>query len=235
MLPSERLLKDRVQPRLNMVNYQLRSNDIRDAHLIQAFETIPMEVFVPPATQSLVYSDADLPLTEGMGSKRWLLAPLTLGKLLQLASIRPVDKVLIVGCGSGYSLALVAQLADQVIGIESCEDLAEVAHTYGAEQGISNIQVVVGALSVGYPKGAPYDVILIEGAVSRIPSLILQQLAPQQGRLVTVIKEQTRSGQTEFGKGVLITRTDDRVNQTAKFDASCPYLPEFEPSRRFQL
>lgn len=230
MAASERLLKDRAHPRFNMVNCQLRPNGIGEARLIQAFESVPMEAFVPPAIQPLVYADADLPLTQDPVFKRWLLAPLTLAKLLQLANIRPVDKVLIVGCGSGYSLALVAQLAVQVVGIESHEGLANMARNYGAGQKIPNIQVIIGALSVGYPKGAPYDVILIEGAVDKIPLILTQQLTPQQGRLVTVIKEPN-----EFGKGVLMTRIDDTVNQVAKFDASCPYLPEFEPTRGFQL
>lgn len=230
MVPSERLLKDRAYPRFNMVNCQLRPNGVGEVRLIQAFETVPMEAFVPPAIQALVYMDADLPLTQGSILKRWLLAPLTLGKLLQLAGIRPMDKVLVVGCGNGYSLALAARLATHVVGVESHEGLANSARAYGKGQEIPNIQVVIGALSVGYPKEAPYDVILIEGAVDKIPPILTQQLSPQNGRLVTIIKEETR-----FGKGVLITRTDDTLNQVDKFEASCPYLPEFEPTKGFQL
>lgn len=232
MAPAERLLKDKIHARLNMVASQLRPNGIGDARLIQAFESVPMEVFVPPATQSLVYSDADLPLTADL--KRWLLAPLTLGKLLHLARIQPTDKVLVIGCGAGYSLALVVQLAAYVVGVESYEELAYSARAYGEEQRTSNVQVVMGALSIGYPKEAPYDVILIEGAVGKIPPILTQQLA-SQGRLVTVIKGQTGLGQMEFGKGVLITRTDDTLTQVVKFDANCPHLPEFEPTVEFHL
>ncbi len=189
-----------------------------------------MEAFVPPAMQSLVYADTNLLLTKDSTVKRWLLTPLILGKLLQLANIQAVDNVLVVGCGSGYSLALIAQLAAHVVGLESDNDLANSARHYGLGQGISNSQVVVGALSVGYPKNAPYDVILIEGAVDKVPSILLQQLSLRQGRLVTVIKEEN-----EFGKGVLITRIDDTLNEVSKFEASCPYLPEFEPTRGFHL
>ncbi len=234
MAPAERFLKDKVRARLNMVSNQLRPNGIGNAQLIQAFESVPMEAFVPPAIQSLVYADADLPLTEGSVPGRWLLAPVTLGKLLQLADIQSSDKVLIVGCGVGYSVALVVELAASVVGVESYEDLARVATIYGLDRGISNVEVVIGALSIGYPKEAPYDVILIEGAVDKIPPILTQQLAPE-GRLVTVIKRQTGIGQKEFGKGVLITRRGDTLVESRKFDANCPHLPEFEPDLRFRL
>jgi protein-L-isoaspartate(D-aspartate) O-methyltransferase len=234
MSPPERLLKDRAHSRFNMVNCQLRPNGIIEENLIQAFETVPMEAFVPPHIQSLVYSDGDLPLTT-QAPKRWLLSPLILGNLLQLANIQQTDKVLIVGCGTGYSIALAAQLAAHVVGVECNEELAYSARIYAAKQEIFNIQVVTGLLSVGYPKEAPYDVILIEGSVDKIPLILMQQLSPQNGRLVTVIKGQTGNGQVEFGKGVLITRTDDKVSQVAKFDANCPLLPEFERERGFQL
>jgi protein-L-isoaspartate(D-aspartate) O-methyltransferase len=234
MALAERFLKDKIHARLNMVSNQLRPNGIGDIQLIQAFESVSMEAFLPPATQSLAYSDADLPLTKDSVPARWLLAPLTLGRLLQIAQIRSSDKVLIVGCGVGYSLALIAQLAAGVVGVESYEDLARIAVAYGLEQGSSNVEVVVGALSVGYPKGAPYDVILIEGAVENIPPILTQQLAPE-GRLVTVIKRQIGIGRKEFGKGVLITRKGDALVRVDKFDASCPHLPEFEPRTGFRL
>jgi protein-L-isoaspartate(D-aspartate) O-methyltransferase len=235
MVPSERLLKDKAPSRFNMVNCQLRPNGVGEARLIQAFESVPMEMFVSPAVQSFVYTDADLPLTESPTFKRWLLAPLTLGKLLQLANIHPVDTVLVVGCGSGYSLALVAQLAAHVVGIESHDGLAALVHAYVEEQKISNIQVFTGALGDGYPERSPYDVILVEGAVAEIPPVLTQQLSSQHGRLVTVMKRQTLFGQAEFGKGVLVTRTGDTLTQVANFDSSCPYLPEFEPLKEFQL
>lgn len=239
MATSERILKDRAHPRLNMVNCQLRPNGVRDERLIQAFKSIPMESFVPPSTQSMVYSDSNLCLTPDLVIQRWLLAPLTLGKLLQLANIQPHDRVMIIGCGTGYSLALVAQLADQVIGVESDEDLAYTARNYAQEQGISNIKVVTGALSVGYPKEAPYDVIIIEGAVEHIPSILIDQLDKLNGRLVTVIKEHAGTGQlsrqSNFGKGAMITRLEDTLTQIEKFEASCPHLAEFEQRAKFYL
>lgn len=235
MSQAERLSKDRLHPRLNMINSQLRPNGVIEDRLIHAFESVPMEAFVPPAIQPLVYSDGDLPLTKDSLQKRWLLSPLTLGKLLQLAHIQPADKVLIIGCGTGYSIALIAQLAAHVIGVECNEDLAHSARIYAAQQEIFNIQVVTGALSVGYPKDAPYDVILIEGAVDNIPMIIMQQLSPNNGRLVTILKGQEAAGREEFGRGVLLTRVDDKVSQVEKFDANCAYLPELVFERGFRL
>lgn len=234
MALAERFLKDKINARLNMVFNQLRPNGIKDGPLIHAFESVPMEAFVPPAIRSFVYSDANLPLTQGSVPERWLLPPLILGKLIQLAHIQPSDKVLIIGCGVGYSLALTVQLAASVIGVESYEDLARVAATYGLEQGFSNFEVVVGALSIGYPKEAPYDVILIEGAVDKIPAILTQQLG-LRGRLVTVVKKHIGIGQKEFGKGVLITRKGDTLIQSDQFDANCHHLPEFIPIPGFQL
>lgn len=234
MALAERFLKDKIHARLNMVSSQLRPNGIGDARVVQAFESVPMEAFVPPAIQSLVYSDADLLLTKDSVPKRWLLAPLTLGRLLQIAQVQSSDKVLIVGCGVGYSVALVVQLAAYVVGVESHEDLARIATAYGLEEEFPNIEIVIGALSVGYPKEAPYDVIIIEGAVDNIPTILTQQLAPE-GRLVTVIKRQIGIGQKEFGKGILVTRRGDTLTYADKFDANCPHLPEFEPPSGFRL
>jgi protein-L-isoaspartate(D-aspartate) O-methyltransferase len=142
MAPTERLLKDRAHPRLNMVNCQLRPNGVVEERLIRAFESTPMEEFVPPAIQSLVYSDADLSLTPDYPFKRWLMAPLTLGLLLQLAAIKPSDKVLILGCGTGYSLALVAQLAACVVGLECDGDLADQARAYVEGHGLAHVKVI---------------------------------------------------------------------------------------------
>jgi len=224
---AERLLKDKTHARSNMVACQLRPNGINTPNLITAFETVPQEAFVPPSAQSLVYSDADLPLTPD--HKRWMLSPLTLGKLLKISNILPHEKVLVIGSGTGYSLALTAKLAKYVIGVECDENLLKQAQAYMTEEIISNVKIIGGALSVGYPKEAPYDVILLEGAVSYIPSLLLQQLAPQ-GRLVTVVKKPLG-----FGKGTLIIKIGEQLTQYEKFDASCSYLPEFEPKEKFHL
>jgi len=235
MILSERLLNGKTHARLNMVNCQLRPNGIEETRLINAFKNVPMEAFVPPSIQSLAYSDADLPLAFGPSPfKRWLLAPLTMAKLLQLASIQPADKVLMIGCGSGYSLALVSQLARQVIGIESHEDLIHAARMHDLEKDASTLQVIVGALSIGYPKEAPYDVIMIEGAVSRIPPILMQQLSPV-GRLVAVLREHVTVDPAGLGRGVLVKRKDEVFTQETKFDVSCPYLPEFEPIAEFCL
>lgn len=235
MSTSERLLKDRAHPRFNMVNCQLRPNGVGEERLLQAFETVPMEDFVPPAIQSLVYSDANLILTSDQPVKRWLLAPITLGKLLQLASIKASDKVLIVGCNTGYGLALVAKLAAQVVGLESDEALAKQASTYVQDQGLTHVKVVKGILNFGCPQEAPFDVILIEGCVAGIPEVLSQQLSPLSGRLVTVINEDLSGRQISYGKGTLITKTGKTYRQTSQFDASCPNLPEFAPTREFQL
>lgn len=224
---TERSLKDKTHARLTMVASQLRPNGIQDSRLIEAFELVPREAFVPASVQSLAYSDANLPLD--VSCKRVLLASLTLGQLIQLAEIKPEDKVLIIGFGTGYSLALGAALATHIVGVESNENFAKIASKYMINHGISHVHIITGALSVGYPKEAPYDVIIIEGAVARIPPLLLQQLAPQ-GRLVTIIREPKT-----FGRGIRIIKADNEFTQVEEFDANSPYLPEFEPKVGFCL
>jgi protein-L-isoaspartate(D-aspartate) O-methyltransferase len=229
MLQATRL-KDNMSDRLNMITGQLYPNGITDEPLLQAFESVPREVFLPTSVQPLAYSDGALPLIE---KERWLLPPLVLAQLIQLAAIHPDDKILIIGCGTGYSLALLTQLAEHVIGLESHPDLSKIAEDYRREHEITNGKVVFGALWVGYPKEAPYDVILIEGAVAEIPPVILEQLKPT-GRLVTVIKEKTHL-RPACGRGVLVSKSGNSLAFASQFDVNCAYLPEFEPNLGFHL
>ncbi len=209
--------------RANMVDCQLRTNKVRDARLLHAFETVPRELFVPENRRSIAYVDEDLQLSPG----RFLIEPMVLARLLQAADITPEDLVLEIGGASGYGSAILAYLGATVVSLESDTDLAAAAAEAQAKLGIGNVLIVVGPLRHGYDKQAPYNVIVINGAVSEIPAAITDQLA-EGGRLVGVVREDTGPGQA-----VLVERHGANISRRVLFDAATPVLPEFERTPGF--
>jgi len=209
--------------RANMVDCQLRTNKVRDARLLHAFETVPRELFVPENRRSIAYVDEDLQLSPG----RFLIEPMVLARLLQAANITPEDLVLEIGGASGYGSAILAYLGATVVSLESDKDLAAAAAEAQAKLGIGNVLIVVGPLRHGYDKQAPYNVIVINGAVSEIPAAITDQLA-EGGRLVGVVREDTGPGQA-----VLVERHGANISRRVLFDAATPVLPEFERTPGF--
>jgi protein-L-isoaspartate(D-aspartate) O-methyltransferase len=209
--------------RANMVDCQLRTNRVKDGRLIHAFETVPRELFVPEPRRAIAYVDEDLEIAPG----RFLIEPMVLARLLQAADVAPDDLVLEIGGGSGYGTAILAQLGATVVSLESDKDLAAAAAEAQAQLGIDNVLMVAGPLAEGYDKQAPYNVIVINGAVSEIPEAITYQLA-EAGRLVTVVR-----GDAEPGQAVLVERHGANVSRRVLFDAATPVLPEFAKTPGF--
>lgn len=219
---------DYAAARLNMVESQLRTNRVSSAPLIEAFETVPRERFLPEALRGIAYIDEDIPLGQGAhGKRRHLMEPMVLARLLQAAAVQPGDVALEIGTGSGYAAAILARLAATVVALESDPELAKQANALLNDLGADNAVVVTGPLGEGYPKQAPYNVILISGAVSAVPKAISDQLA-DGGRLVAVVKEGAG-----LGRAVLVQRSGDHVAQRVLFDAATPFLPEFEAEPGF--
>lgn len=154
-----------------MIESQLRPQGVTDRALLAAMGSVAREAFVPAAVRALAYSDRSVPLGEG----RFLGAPAALGQLLTEIAPQPGERALVVGGGSGYSAAILAAMGLEVTLVESDPKLAELARANG-------IPAVEGALSAGHRKGAPYDVILVDGAVEQIPDALIAQLA-DAGRL----------------------------------------------------
>jgi len=205
-----------------MVAAQLRPNDVTDARIRDAMLTVPRERFVPASYLPVAYAERCIPLD----GARVLLDPRTLAKLLQLADIGPNDRVLDVGCGSGYSTAILSMLAAEVIGLEESSALAARAGENLRALGLANASIVSGKLTQGCPQGAPFDVIFMNGSVDHEPSELLTQLKPN-GRLA-VIK---RDGSA--GHGVLYLRHESAVGERSAFDAHVPILPGFERPQSF--
>ena len=167
--------------RTKMVDNQIRTTDVTSHEILRAFLTVPREMFVPAERQALAYIDEDIPL----GGGRYLMEPSPLAKLIQLAQITPQDVVLDVGCGTGYSSAILAHLAGSVVALEENEALADQATDILARIGGLSCAVAKGPLKAGYAPDAPYDVIFFQGAVEELPSAFFDQLR-ERGRLVVV-------------------------------------------------
>jgi protein-L-isoaspartate(D-aspartate) O-methyltransferase len=204
--------------RTNMVDGQLRTNKVTDLQVLYAFETVPREDFVPEARRQIAYVDEDLEIASG----RYLIEPMVLARLVQTAAIRPDDVVLEIGSGSGYGSAILSHLAATVVALENNRDLAGLAAAAHGGLGIDNVLAVDGALQDGYPKQAPYSVIVINGAVAEVPSAITDQLA-DGGHLVCVIQ-----GEAGPGRATLLQRNGSVVSSRVLFDAGTPLLPGFE-------
>lgn len=205
------------QCRRNMVESQLRPNKVTDEKVLAAMGSIPREIFAGSEYQGIAYVDEDIALGDG----RYLMEPMVLARLLQAAEIGDDDVVLDIGCGSGYTAAVCAQIAATVVAVESDPMLAAEATRIMGEIGANNAVVVDGALNEGYVKQAPYDVIIFSGAVPKIPEGIEEQLS-DGGRMVAVIEaEEGRS------QAVLAVNTSGVVTHRTIFDASIPLLPGF--------
>ena len=208
--------------RLNMVEGQLRTNKVTDEAVLDGFLTTPRERFVPPNLRGIAYVDDDIPL----GNGRFLVEPLVLARLLQLAEIGKDDKVLEIGCASGYATAVLAKIAASVVAVESDLQLAAAARANLQALGIGNVQLQEGPMTAGWRAGAPYNVILINGAVGEIPASISEQLA-EGGRLVTVTEGSAGPVEARCGSAVLMTRAEGKLSNRPAFDATVEMLPGF--------
>lgn len=208
---------DYAAARLNMVESQIRTNKVTDARIIAAMNEVPRERFVPKQLRGIAYVDEDIHI----GNGRHLMEPMVLARLLQTANIGATDIVLAIGIGTGYDAAILSRLAATVVALESDSALAAQATRLLAELGMDNIAVVEGRLEEGYPRQAPYNVIVLCGAVEQIPAGLHEQLAPG-GRLVGVLMPPD-----EQGKAVIAIRAPGPVTTRPVFDAATNPLPGF--------
>lgn len=219
---------DFVELRRGMVDGQVRTNDVTDYRIVGAMLDIPREKFVPAALKSLAYIDDDLAIrpAEGKALARYLMEPMILARLVQLADVSEKDHVLDIGAGTGYGAAVLARLAQQVVALEEDADLASAATRTLADLGVGNVAVMQGPLAAGWPAEADYDLILIEGAVDVIPDRLFAQLK-EGGRLVAVV------GQGGAGRASIFTKVAGNVSERAAFNAAIPPLAGFEAAPRF--
>jgi len=211
--------------RMNMIESQIRPNGITDGRIIAAMSAVPREIFVPAELQSVAYMDEDVLLGgPADAAPRSLMEPMAFARLVQLAAIEPGDFVLDIGCASGYSIAVMAHLAQSAIAVEQDGGLAEAASENLDKLELSNAAVLNVAHAEGCADQAPYDVIVISGRVPTVPQKLLDQLK-DGGRLVAVV------GETPLAQAHLWTRHGDTFASRVDFDATVSALPGIEIER----
>jgi protein-L-isoaspartate(D-aspartate) O-methyltransferase len=220
--------------RLSMVESQLRPNEVTDPRLLAAMRALPRERFVPPKLRSLAYMDEAIeifPSVDGAPA-RFLLAPMVLARLIQLAAVGPEDDVLDVGCVTGYSTAVLAELGRSVTGLEPEPELAASARQALRELRIDNAEIVEGPLQEGHQARAPYDVIFLNGSVPNVPESLIAQLK-EGGRLAAVLSRGVNSGSQ--GKAYLFIKVGGEASGLPQFDAGARPLPGFLPAPAFNF
>lgn len=221
-------MQDFTAARMKMVDNQLRTQSVTDYEVLAAMGAVPRERFLPAASRSLAYIDSDLAIkaaTPG-GPARYMMEPAPLARLMQLAEVGKTDVVLVVGCGTGYSAAVLARLADSVVALEEDAELAANAAEVLADLGVDNVAVVTGPLETGYPSEAPFDVIFVDGSVEVVPAALLDQLR-DGGRAVAVV------GYGRSAEATLFRRSSNDLGRRIAFDADVQPLPGFRKPKAF--
>jgi protein-L-isoaspartate(D-aspartate) O-methyltransferase len=214
-------MSDFATARQNMVDCQVRPSDVTDNRIVDAMLAVPREIFVPGDRRALAYLDLDLVVSDIGATKRVLVKPVVIAKLLQAAEIRETDNVLVVGCASGYTAAIVARLTHRVTATDPDTALVAKANTAFAHLGIAIATAKVAKPADGDIENGPYDVILLEGATAIVPEVLYGQLK-DGGRLTGVFS----AGQMQ--RAMIVTRSRDDFGSRVLFDASAPVLPGLE-------
>ncbi|MES2609882.1 MAG: protein-L-isoaspartate O-methyltransferase [Pseudomonadota bacterium] len=216
------------QARYNMIEQQIRPWNVLDFDILELLAVVRREEFVPPAYRSLAFMDIEVPLLgsdaeEAVRLGHSMLQPRVEARILQDLAIKPTDRVLEIGSGSGYMAALLAARAQQVVSLEIVPELAEMARENLLSAGVQNAEVRLADGANGTTDG-PFDVIVLSGSVAEVPSDLLSQLR-DGGRLGAIV------GSDPVMRFTLTRRTGDRFETTSPWDTIAPRLVGFrEPS-----
>ncbi|WP_440977939.1 protein-L-isoaspartate O-methyltransferase family protein [Sphingomonas pseudosanguinis] len=205
-----------------MVASQLRTTAVSDQRVVAQMARVPREAFVPEALREVAYRDGTIDLGQG----RAVNLPMATGRLLTEAYLEANDRVLLIGAGTGYTAALLAGIVAEVVAIEDNADLLAAART--ALSGEAKVKLVDAPLTAGNPGDAPYDVLVIDGAVEEIPAALIDQVRID-GRIVTGLVDK---GVTRLASG---RRTEGGHGVRPFADAECAILPGFARPRAFQF
>jgi protein-L-isoaspartate(D-aspartate) O-methyltransferase len=213
---------DFTRARNMMVDGQLRPTNVNDQRVLDAMRALPRERFVPPPLAGMAYIDGNLEIAPG----RFMLKPLVLARLIQLAAPVLGETALVVGAGSGYGAAVLAACGAHVIALEEDAALVDLGRAVLAETG-AGVTLEAGSLAEGWPARAPYDLVVIEGAVRAIPERLARQVAAT-GRLVTVVAPAAGGSYA-----VIAEPSAGGLAMRPAFDATAPLLPALRPVPSF--
>ena len=217
-------MTDFAAARTAMVDSQVRPSDVTRLAIIQAMLAVPREEYVPAALRAVAYLGEHVPLAPG----RVLLDARVFAKMIDALELDEASRVLDLGCGMGYSTAVMARIAGSVVALEEDAGLAQAARATLAAQGVGNATVEQGPLAAGLPGQGPYDAIILEGGVETLPAGLTDQLAPG-GRIVAIFMD-GQAGQTRLG-----IATPAGIGWRRIFDATAPLLPGFARSKAFEF
>ena len=217
-------MADFAQRRVTMVDTQVRPQDVTKFPIIDAMLSVPREVFVPDAARELAYMGGPIDL----GGDRQLMEARSIAKILDGLDVTPAHLVLELGCGMGYTTALLAHMAEAVVAIESDADLAREAEAALAAEEVDNAAVIEGELTAGSAKHGPFDAIAIFGGVETVPDGLLDQL--KDGGHIAAVFMQGALGEARIGHKI-----NGRVSWRMAFNATAPVLPGFEREDIFVL
>jgi protein-L-isoaspartate(D-aspartate) O-methyltransferase len=217
-------MTDFADRRRMMVDTQIRPSDVTKFPIIDAMLAVPREDFVADADRQAAYADQNLDL----GGGRCLLEPRTLAKMLDALDVQPNELLLDVACGLGYSSAVAARLAQMVIAVEEDAEMASEAQSSLLEAGADNVVVHEGPLADGAAEHGPYDVILVQGGVEKIPANLLEQL--KNGGRVASLFMKGALGEVRIGH-----KSGSQISWRFAFNAGAPVLPGFEEEKEFAL
>ena len=205
-----------------MVASQLRTNAVNDQRVVAAMAQVPRETFMPAEVRALAYRDATIPL----GGGRYANLPMATGRLLTEAYLTATDRVLLIGAATGYTAAVLAEIVGSVVAVESDPALLTIARE--ALAGIGNVELVDAPMPDGHASGAPYDVLIVDGAIETVPDALIAQVRPG-GRVTAGIAEREL---TRLASG---RKTDGGFALTAFVDVECIGLPGFDAPKPFRF
>lgn len=204
-----------------MVASQLRTNAVSDQRVVAAMARVPREEFLPADVRAIAYRDAPIPLGGGRSAN----LPMATGRLLTEAYLTATDRVLLIGAATGYTAAVLSGIVAEVVAVES--DAALVAIARNALAGVANVEIIEGPMADGH-SAAPYDVLIVDGAIEQLPDTLLAQVKPG-GRVVSGIVER---GVTRLASG---RKTDGGFGLAAFVDTACVGLPGFALAKPFRF
>ena len=210
-----------------MVDSQVRPNKVYNPRLIAALRRIPREQFLPPAAAARAYADDNVALPAG----RCLIAPMVIARLIQEAAPRDHERALVVAAGSGYGAALLSACGPQVTALEDDPALLALARA-ALPVWAPAVTLAEGPPAAGHPAGAPYELILIEGALDEVPPALIAQLAPL-GRLIAVRRIPAPVGAGSPAQAIIGEPVAGRLSIQPLFDCAVPLLPALRPAPSF--